>query len=51
MATVLEKCLDIGMAVAPLMLRNCFIDFAVELRFGRRATELGYAGDIGAIDV
>ena len=41
-------------AVTPhglLMLRNCFLDFAVEHSFGRRATEPGYAGDIGAIEV
>ena len=33
----------------PLMLRNCFITFAVEYRFGCNATELGFAGNIGAI--
>ena len=31
-----------------LMLRNCFLDFAVEKRFGCRTTEPGFAGDIGA---
>ena len=30
------------------MLRNCFLDFAVEHWFG---TEPGFAGDIGAIEV
>ena len=30
-----------------LMLRNCFLDFAVEQWFGCRATEPGFAGDIG----
>ena len=34
-----------------LMLRNCFIDFAVKHRFGCRATEPGYVGDIGAIEI
>ena len=34
-----------------LMLRNCFLDFAVEHWFGCRATESGFAGDIGAIEV
>ena len=33
------------------MLRNCFLDFAVEHWFGCRTTELGFAGDIGAIEV
>ena len=32
------------------MLRNCFLDFAVEHWFGCRATEPGFAGDIGAIE-
>ena len=30
------------------MMMNCFINFAVEHRFGCRANESGYAGDIGA---
>ena len=34
-----------------LMLRNCFVDFAVEHGFGCRATEPGFAGDIDAIEV
>ena len=41
-------------AVTPhglLMLQNCFLDFAVEHWFGCRATEPGFAGDIGAIEV
>ena len=33
------------------MLRNCFLDFAVEHWFGWCATESGFAGDIGAIEV
>ena len=32
------------------MLRNCFLDFAVHW-FGCRATEPGFTGDIGAIEV
>ena len=31
--------------------RNCFLDFAVEHWFVCRATEPGFAGDIGAIEV
>ena len=34
-----------------LMLRTCFLDFAVEHWFGCRATEPGFAGDIGAIEI
>ena len=34
-----------------LMLRNCFLYFAVEHWFGCRAIEYGFAGDIGAIEV
>ena len=30
---------------------NCFLDFAVEHGFGCRATEPGFAEDIGAIEV
>ena len=33
------------------MLRNYFLDFAVEHWFGCRATEPGFARDIGAIEV
>ena len=34
----------------PLMLQNCFFDFAVEYRLGCRTTEPSFAGDIGAIE-
>ena len=34
-----------------LMLRDCFLDFAVEHWVGCRATEPGFAVDIGAIEV
>ena len=34
-----------------LMLRNCFLAFAVEHWLGCRGTEPGFAGDIGAIEV
>ena len=34
-----------------LMLRNCFLDFAVEHWFGCCATESGFTGDIGTIEV
>ena len=34
-----------------IIIWNCLIDFAVEHRFGCRATEPGFAGDIGAIEV
>ena len=34
-----------------LLLWNCFLDFAVEHWFGCHATELDFAGDIGAIEV
>ena len=30
---------------------SCFLDFAVEYWFGWHATEPGFAGDIGAIEV
>ena len=33
------------------MLRNCFLNFAVEHWFGCRTTEPGFAKDIGAIEV
>ena len=33
------------------MLHNHFIDFAVEHRFGCRATEPGFAKDIGTIEI
>ena len=35
----------------PLMLQNCFITFAVQHWFGCRATELGFVGDIGTIEI
>ena len=41
--TVIPHCL--------LMLWNCFLDFAVEHWVGCRATEPGFPGDIGAIQV
>ena len=31
--------------------QNCFLDFAVEYWFGCRATDPGFAGNIGAIEV
>ena len=34
-----------------LMLRNCFIDYAVEHRFGCCTTEPGIARDIGALEI
>ena len=34
-----------------LMLRSCFLDFAVEHWFGCCTTEPGFVGDIGAIEV
>ena len=34
-----------------LLLRKCFLDFAVEHWFGCRVTEPGFARDIGAIEV
>ena len=40
-----------SMSNGPMMLRNCFIDFAHGPRFGCCATEPGYAGDIGAIEI
>ena len=43
--------IDTGMPDDLLTLWNCFIDFAVEHWFGCRATETGYAGDIGAIEI
>ena len=35
----------------PLMFRNCFFNFAVEHQFGCHATEPGFAGDIGALEI
>ena len=35
---------------SPLMLGNCFIDFAVEHRFGCGTTEPAFAGEIGALE-
>ena len=40
-----------GIADSPLMLRNCFVDFAVEHWFGCRATECGFAGDLGISEI
>ena len=41
--------LDTGAPDSPLMLWNCFIDFAFEHWFSCRATEPGFAAHIGAI--
>ena len=43
--------IDTGMPDDLLTLWNCFIDFAVEHWFSCCATESGYAGDIGAIEI
>ena len=40
--------IDTVMPDGLLMLRDCFFDFAAEHWFGYRATEPGFAGDIGA---
>ena len=42
---------DTGVPNGLLMLRNDFNDFAFEHRSGCCATEPGYAGDIGAIEI
>ena len=42
---------DTGVPCCLLMLRNDFNDFAFEHRAGCCATEPGYAGDIGAIEI
>ena len=42
---------DTGVPYCLLMLRNEFNDFAFEHRSGCCATEPGYAGDIGAIEI
>ena len=42
---------DTGVPYCLLMLRNHFNDFAFEHRSGCCATEPGYAGDIGAIEI
>ena len=42
---------DTGVPNCLLMLRNDFNDFAFEHRSGCCATEPGYAGDIGAIEI
>ena len=34
-----------------MMLRNCFLDFAVKHWFGCHATEPGIAGEIGGIEI
>ena len=36
---------------SPLMLRNCFFDFAAEHWFACRTTESGFTGDIGSIEI
>ena len=33
------------------MLHNCFIDFDFDYQFGCRATEPGFAGKVGAIEI
>ena len=43
--------IDTSTPDGPLMSQNCFIDFAVEHRFGYGATESGHAGDIGAMKI
>ena len=43
--------IDTGMPNGLLMIRNCFLDFAVAHWFDCRATESGFTGDIGAIEV
>ena len=42
---------DTGVPYCLLMLRNSLNDFVFEQRSGRCATEPGYAGDIGAIEI
>ena len=42
--------MDTAMPDGVMTLRNCFLDSAVEHWFGCRATEPGFAGDIGAIE-
>ena len=43
--------IDTSTPDGPFMLRICFIDFAVEHRFGYRAPESDSAGDIGATEL
>ena len=43
--------IDTGMPDCPLMLRDCFFDFAIEHWFGCCSTEPGFARDIGAIEI
>ena len=43
--------IDTSLPDGPLMLRNSFIDFAVEYWFGCHATEPGFTEDIGAIEI
>ena len=40
-----------GMPDGLLMLRNCFLYFAVQHRFGCSATEHGFDEDIGTIEI
>ena len=42
---------DTGMPDGLLMLRNCFLEFAIKHWFGCRTTEPGFAEDIGAIEI
>ena len=43
--------IDTGTPDGPLMLRNCFFDFAVEHWFGCRTNERSFDGDISAINI
>ena len=43
--------MDTGVLNGPLMFWDYFFDFAVEHQFGRHATEPGFAGDIGDIEI
>ena len=48
----LDLCpIDTGMPHGLLMLQSHFFDFAVEHWFGCRATEPGFTGDIGTIEI
>ena len=43
--------IDTGTPDGPLMLPNCFIDFAVEYWISCCATEPGFTGDVGGIEI
>ena len=43
--------IDTSTLDGPLMLRNCFVNYAVEHWFGCHATKPGYAGDTGIIEI